>query len=409
METRILERRCAVWALFAAATIYLLMAFGLGLNLFAHSEYDSYTLQALRWREGHIALAGDYPWLELAIYEGRYYVSFPPFPVLLMLPLTFLFGANVPSMLVNFVLFLLSVYTGFRIARNLNRAPGEAALFAVGWAAGCNLLEVSLYGGVWNIAQGLSFLLTMLCAYGLTAMETEPRWRYIAPICIACAVGCRPFQAVYVPAVLIALYRARRKEMDGPAWRCALQCLPYVIVPGLIACAYGIYNFVRFGNIFEFGHNYLPEFTRAQEGQFSASYLSGNWENINRMPYVDEDGRLNFPHSFGFAFYLANPLYLVAAIRLAEWGIRRWFFQQRPNWDGVDSALVLGAIAHFLLLLCHKSFGGWQFGTRYLIDLLPMLGLLILRRDRPIRCLEGMILLFAVGFNIYGGLIFHLT
>lgn len=38
-----------------------------------------------------------------------------------------------------------------------------------------------------------------------------------------------------------------------------------------------------------------------------------------------------------------------------------------------------------------------------------MLGLLILRRDRPIRCLEGMILLFAVGFNIYGGLIFHLT
>lgn len=148
----------------------------------------------------------------------------------------------------------------------------------------------------------------------LTAMETEPRWRYIAPICIACAVGCRPFQAVYVPAVLIALYRARRKEMDGPAWRCALQCLPYVIVPGLIACAYGIYNFVRFGNIFEFGHNYLPEFTRAQEGQFSATYISGNWENINRMPYVDEDGRLNFPHSFGFAFYLANPLYLVAAI-----------------------------------------------------------------------------------------------
>ena len=35
------------------------------------------------------------------------------------------------------------------------RAPEEAGAWSVGWTCGCNLLEVSLYGGVWNMAQGM--------------------------------------------------------------------------------------------------------------------------------------------------------------------------------------------------------------------------------------------------------------
>ena len=39
---------------------------------FMHSSYCSYALQARRWLEGHLDLGEDYPWLELAIYRGRY-------------------------------------------------------------------------------------------------------------------------------------------------------------------------------------------------------------------------------------------------------------------------------------------------------------------------------------------------
>ena len=42
----------------------------LNFDIFAHSPRDSYTLQALAWREGKLSLGQDYPWLELAIYEG---------------------------------------------------------------------------------------------------------------------------------------------------------------------------------------------------------------------------------------------------------------------------------------------------------------------------------------------------
>ena len=50
------------------------------------NPYRSYALQACAWLNGRLDLEKDYPWLELAIYEGKYYVSFPPFPSLVLLP-----------------------------------------------------------------------------------------------------------------------------------------------------------------------------------------------------------------------------------------------------------------------------------------------------------------------------------
>ena len=66
--------------------VYAGVHLALGTQPFAHSDYDSYTLQALAWREGKISLGQDYPHLELAVYEGDWYVSFPPVPSLVRRP-----------------------------------------------------------------------------------------------------------------------------------------------------------------------------------------------------------------------------------------------------------------------------------------------------------------------------------
>lgn len=42
--------------------------------------YNSYLLQAQAWLRGETALDQNYEFLELAVYNGRYYVSFPPYP-----------------------------------------------------------------------------------------------------------------------------------------------------------------------------------------------------------------------------------------------------------------------------------------------------------------------------------------
>ena len=45
--------------------------------------------------------------------------------------------------------------------------------------------------------------------------------------------------------------------------------------------------------------------------------------------------------------------------------------------------LPLSAFVHLLLICCHKTLGGWQFGNRYLVDFLPFqfLGILMWTRD----------------------------
>ena len=61
-----------------------------------------------------------------------------------------------------------------------------------------------------------------------------------------------------------------------------------------------------------------------------------------------------------------------------------------------------------MLRLCHKTCGGWPFGARCLCDLIPMM-LLFERRGRTRRAhWESAVGLFAIAFNVYGAILFHL-
>ena len=61
--------------------------------------------------------------------------------------------------------------------------------------------------------------------------------------------------------------------------------------------------------------------------------------------------------------------------------------------------------ANLLLLLLHKTFGGWQFGARYTVDLLPYV-LWMMAKQNPQAPQKWMLLLggFGVLFNAFGAL-----
>lgn len=398
-------RTKSVWAepaLWYGAMIVLLAWTGLCMilkfDIFGHAVHDSYTLQALAWRKGMLSLGQDYSWLELAVYNGDYYVSFPSVPALAMLPLTFLFGENTPNTLMVGLYFFFSYLAGYHLCRRFRRA-GDAMFMALFLTLGCNMMQFSLTGDVWNQAQLLSFLLTTLCALGLTS-KSPAQWGW-GLFCLALSVGCRPFQAVYVPFGLWALYQSlQRRERTAPP-RALVRMIPYLIAPALVAAALGWYNWARFGNPIEFGHNYLPEFTRdPDQPQLGLQYIAGNVRNLLRLPYFN-DNRLEFPLFNGFAFYLANPIYLTCLVCLILMLAKR-------RWDAGDALLCAGFALEIFLLLIHKTFGGWQFGARYLCDLIPMMLLFELRGRRKNARWETALGIFAMAFNLYGAIVFHL-
>jgi hypothetical protein len=380
---------------------YLTLCALLQLNLLEHSPYDSYTLQAMTWREGRVSLAQSYPWLEIAQYRGREYVSFPPFPTLPMLLLSFFFDANTPSRIVSFAALLFAFACGYKIARRHGARPGFSAFSAVFFVLGCNAAEFALYGGVWNLAQVMGLALTALSFY--LAEDRRGAAQYLSLIAIACAVGCRPFQALYVPALLFIVGRnvSSAAKNRRAFW---LAMLKRVLLPALIAAAYGAYNLVRFDNPLEFGHNYLPEFAQqSQHGQFSIAYMAQNLQNIVRLPWF-EDGLLFFPTAYGFAFYLVNPLFPLYALTFVAALVKK-------KLTAADWIIFLTLIAHFSILLTHKSMGGVQFGTRYLCDLVPAMFFCYTARrggSRSERALTCLLMLFGIAFNVYGAWRFHI-
>lgn len=158
-------------------------------------------------------------------------------------------------------------------------------------------------------------------------------------------------------------------------------------------------NALRFGSVLEFGHNYLPEFTRTAEGQFSLRYLMDNLRTALALPAVTPKG-LDWPTINGAAFYLVNPLYLTAAM---AWG---WaLFRCRKGNGFTLTMLPLLTLAYIVIILCHRTLGGWHFGSRYFVDMLPYLayGIAVWSpRDRRFALCCAPLAVLGAGLNMIG-------
>ena len=375
-------------ALMLLGYIFIHMLFG-G-TLLSYNCWDSYSLQAMSWLSGRLDMGKNYEWLELAVYNGKYYLSFPPLPSVVMLPFVLLFGEKTPSNLVSALYGIFTAMIAYKILKKAGMKRGGAVFFAIAYVWGSNMLWLSTSGGVWFLAQGLNMLLLTACVY-----FAQQKMRVAAYAMAALAVGCRPFSVCMFLPLMAYFYTA---DKDRPmADRIGGQ-IRSLIIPVFIALCYMLYNYVRFGNVLEFGHNYLPEFTESEKGQFSLSYILPNLYNLLLRPVtLRADLTLEYPLFDGFMFYIANPMFLI------------WFAAvvkdvRQKKLDAVRLCIVIAVLIELLLLCAHKTLGGWQFGARYTVDMLPMaLMYLLLKKDEP-GGISAFIMAAGMMFNLYGAL-----
>ena len=377
---------------------YLLLHDLFGGTLLAHSSWDSYTLQSLAWLRGDMDLGRNYDYLELAIFEGKYYVSFPPFPSVVMLPFALIFGENTPNNLIIAAVAMCSAATVYSLSLRARFKPGDAALVALFIVWGSNLMWMSTNGGVWFMAQALNMLLLLLALSAAVRAR-----RVLAYLAVALAVGCRPFSAFAFLPLFVYFYMQDRTLKRGFLRTVLMQWKAFIPVV-CAAGAYMWYNYARFGNPLEFGHNYLPEFIESEKGQFDLSYIGVNLFNLWLRPVkLTLSLSLNYTIFNGFMFYVANPFFLLmfaSAVRDAA----------RHNINATGVALLAAQILIMLALCAHKTLGGWQFGARYTVDMLPLALAMVLgsksslEHQPTLRAWEKAAAGFGIAFNIYGAI-----
>lgn len=350
------------------------------------NPYRSYALQACAWLNGRLDLGKDYPWLELAIYEGKYYVSFPPFPSLVLLPFAAVWGTNTPDHWISLGFSIIGIIYAIRLYRAITGTYEMAEQYVLFLFLGNGYLFIALQGGwVWYMAQTMCFTFSLMSLFYAAKKHIGRAFAFLA-----CAFGCRPMVVAYIPLILML----GTEKASVKTWiRKGYRLIPACMIIGF----YLMLNAARFDNPFEFGHTHLPEFVRSTEGQFSLNYATKNFNQLFRLPQTGgEHGMLIYDTYDCMAFWLIDPIIVSFMVT--------WLYAltRKRKACGLNLIIVPATTCvHLMIVCCHKTMGGYQFGNRYIVDMLPYVFYGLITYKQGVGKAEWLNNpLFALGFSI---------
>jgi len=341
--------------------------------------------------------------------EDRWYVSFPAFPALVMVPFVALHGYQFNDTSFTVILGALALSFCYSLLRFLSRT-GESGRSEVDNVAlaltlgfGTLFFACAIRGEVWFTAEVLGVTLT--CLYARNAVGA--RRPVLAGVFYSMAVLTRTplfFSGLFFvlecfcprPEARLAQLRAALLGRQREPWRKLGLFIAGAAPLALLAAAYNAY---RFGNPGEFGHRFLFNNRVNADidtfGLFHPAYLARNLEAaFFKLPRVSFSPlRLEYDPQ-GLSLLLTLP-FLVLLLLPRE---RRRL--QLPLWLTVGVTALPG--------LFYQNTGYMQFGFRFSLDYTPYLLLLLAVSGWSLkqRAVQALLAL-GVAVNFWGAVAFR--
>ena len=331
---------------------------------------------------------------DLVFYEGHFYLYWPPFPAIVVMPLVALAGVEVSDVVYTVVLAALAVALVAWLLAALTEtgvAPLSAdrrAILVLTVAFGSVLLILAPVGRVWFTAQVIGLICMLLAA--IAALSQPGRRGYLlAGVALGCAMATR--LPLLFSGLWLAYYLLWRDWRRPFSWR--LTAVGMGLAPIILTTLlFGWYNAARFGGPLEMGldwHLMEPRFQAEydQYGPFHLHYLPTNlyYQFLAHPLLPGHDWQM------GGGIFWMTPVLLGAVYAL--WRCRR----QPLVW----ALLATCALLYIPIGLLMGT--GWvTFGPRYLLDLtVPLLALTALgiaRWSRPV--LLALLLISVLTYGI---------
>lgn len=419
--------------LLVAAVIYVLSVVVFAIvagpdRLREHTAFNHFAHLADAWLHGRQDLRFGAPAYaqgnDFAVFEGKTYISFPPFPALLMMPFVALSGSPEAFRDGQFMVWMAGVAPALlflvleklRRTERSERSERENFVLAVLFAFGTVYFFTAVEGTVWFAAHVVGAAL--LAGYALFALDAEKPW--LAGLFIGCAFLTRAttaLTAVFFAFEALRVSLADGFPLDGPlpsriaeTWQrlekakfaklVAQFSLPIV---GCLAVASWM-NYSRFRNPSPsaFGHEYLTVVWHARIehwGLFSYHYLSKNLgAMLTVLPWTEPKGApAGSPpimiNEHGLALWFTTPIYF-------------WLLWPRRK-SYLTLALCVTAALPLVMNLLYQNSGWRQFGYRFSNDYSVFLFMLLAIGGRALSSmLFQAAAVWSVAWNLFGAVTF---
>jgi hypothetical protein len=367
VSSRLAKKPVAYRQTLGVVLLSILFLLSLGQKIIeSDGSRNLYVLQAVAFLDRQISI--DRYAHDVAVFEERFYVPFPPSPALLVLPVVAVFGAagtNLP--LISLLLTILNVgvlhnlLSRLAIERRLHFWVIAAFFLGTGY-----WLAALQSQGVWYFAHivAVTFSLPALA----TALGSGRGW--LAGLLLGIAFLSRQFTLGLVVVLVVAIWQNPKLVGRQRIWSLAGMGLALVAAVGF----YLWFNYARFGHPLDTGYGYLQLSGFLAErvetyGLFSPAYVPFNLFYLfvqgfhvdftapNAMQQMVQD-------PFGTSLFAASPFVLVA------------FYARRSDRFVQSMWAVIGLVVAATAFYYNN---GWvQFNTqRFLLDLWPLLILLV--------------------------------
>ena len=410
-------------AIYVLATVIFAVFAGRD-RLLHHTPFNHYAHLADAWLHGRQDLAHGSPAYaqgnDFAVFEGKTFISFPPFPAVLMMPWVAIAGSPENFLDGRFIVMLAGLAPALLFlllealrddGRSSRGIIGNAA-FSLLFAFGTVFFFTAVQGTVWFAAHVVG---VVLCILFLLA-SLGGRRPLLAGVALACAWATRPGLLLYAPFFFYELLREPGDDADETqSWgtsaaaalrkglrrkrvwvHAALFAIPVTLSFALASWS----NFTRFHNPspFAFGHEHLTVVWHeriARWGLFGYHYLGKNlgiflsslpWISAKTASPTEAVFRVN---EHGLALWFTTPLYF-------------WLFASRRK-QPISVVLALIALGPCVLDLLYQNSGWRQFGYRFSSDYaVPLFLLLATSHLRLRRVPVLMACVWAIGWNAWG-------
>ena len=394
----------------------------------SQSPFDYTFRVAENFIRGRIGFTEQPPtWLnEFVLANGQYYSVFSLGSVLSMFPFALLkeFGwiNEFPASWVVAILATALTFFLLKIASRYDISFARQLVFTLAIVFGTFMWVNLTFGGAWQLALGFA----MVGEAGAIYFTVYNRRPFLAGLFFALAFGNRTENLLTAPVFLFLLARGEystderlkgvetfesteRSDVEAPDPKGLFvryfpqfsisRTVAFCAIPFLLGVATLYYNYIRFDSISDFGHariNGVLNEPWYNHGIFSIYYiprqmwemLIKGWEWRDSIPYLR-------PNGFGNTILVSSPFLLFA-------------FRDGARNYAIKYGAWFAVLFLTILLWMHGNSGGWQFGYRYAMVLLPWIFVLLLETARrKLATIEWVSYAISFLFGIYTIWLYH--